>query len=170
MENKKYLILEANGKGAIYDIVPFENDYKQIRDYVGGLIERFHIPELEERNIDIWLNEEGKIENFEPTIVLFNNNGKYVDYLCGTVVFAKHTEEGDTVGLNEDDIDFILDWIKSLETCTEENSHRKYHAYRYKCEGIYSDDEIEEFLKQNFKPIVVDDSNEIWKKKTRRGA
>ena len=86
--------------------VTYENDsYDFIKDGVGGYIERIPLRDLEERNIDMWCNEEGKLTNLETTILLSYQN-KIYDNVVGNVVFTKN-KDGETISLTDDDIKFI---------------------------------------------------------------
>ena len=100
-------------KGLVFDGKNFDvktwNDgesYEFLRNNVDGYIEHLNVPVLDERNIDIWLNEEGKLIGLEPTIVL-TNDGRMVDVVVGTVVFTRYDDEGATLSLTDGDVDYI---------------------------------------------------------------
>ena len=60
---------------------------------------------MDERNIDVWCNENGKFEGLETTILLAYND-KIYDNVVGNVVFTKN-KDGETIGLTDEDIDYI---------------------------------------------------------------
>lgn len=94
--------------------IEWENDsYKLISTHVGGYIERIPITALDEKNIDMWCNEEGKLIGLEPSIAL-THNGDIVDMIMGNVVLTKTDGNGETISLTDDDIDFVKKYFKSL--------------------------------------------------------
>lgn len=104
---KQYLVLENDAK---FRTVEMEHDIslEQMQEIVGGLIEPVYIQLFAERNIDIWVNEEGKILNLQPSC--FVTNGKEtVDILVGNILFTKSDNDGGTTPLTNDDIQFIQD-------------------------------------------------------------
>ena len=102
---------EMKMKAIIYDgkkliEKEWENDsYDFLRESVEGYIERIPLRDLDERNIDMWCNEEGKFRDLETTILL-NYDGKIYDNVVGNVVFTKN-KDGETIGLTDDDIKYI---------------------------------------------------------------
>jgi hypothetical protein len=62
-----------------------------MKEIVGGHIELLRLP----HGIDLWLNEEGKIIELEPNIVLGS------EVIVGDVFLSGSTLDGDTVGLTE---------------------------------------------------------------------
>ena len=69
-----------------------------MQELVGGYIECLSITDT----IDMWLNEEGKLDGL-PTNLFIENNGELCDCVVGDVFFASHDDEGETVGLSSDD-------------------------------------------------------------------
>lgn len=91
-----------------------DNTLETLQRIVGGYIE---IPYLSERfadeGIDVVINEEGKIIGLEPQIVLFNKrNNRLLDIVVGNCVFVSHDEEGNTIGLNQKQIDVVKEELK----------------------------------------------------------
>ncbi|MFQ3543685.1 DUF3846 domain-containing protein [Halobacillus rhizosphaerae] len=84
-------------------IEEIENDLESMQKIVGGYIECVNIPDTQ---IDLWINEEGKINEMEQNMLLLNNDKPY-DIICGDVFFASHDSHGNTTGLNEDHIEKI---------------------------------------------------------------
>jgi hypothetical protein len=85
-------------------VVEFEvgNSYDLIRNAVHGLIECVSIsPEL-----DIWLNEEGKLtamELNEFATALYRKTYNTPDFIVGDVIFTGGAdEEGETLGLSDE--------------------------------------------------------------------
>lgn len=53
---------------------------------------------LSER-IDLWCNDEGKINNMRPVAALHDDTGRVVDVIAGPCFIASHDDEGNTTGL-----------------------------------------------------------------------
>lgn len=104
---KQYLKLNPYGMIERVCEENFESSYEMLRNSVEGMIECVSwIPCLSERGIDIWCNEEGKINDSDPTIAIAQGE-RLIDVIHGNVVFAKNDAEGNTIPLMEDDFHFI---------------------------------------------------------------
>ena len=81
---------------------------KSLQEEVGGLIE---VPYLSEeflsRNIDIVINEEGKLDNLKLSIALVNKDLTLLDLVAGSAFFIGNDGEGNFVSLNDEQIEFI---------------------------------------------------------------
>jgi len=91
------------------DIQDIEPGLENMQAIVGGWIECVRIPELARKGIDLWCNEEGKY-TCEPNFVYFWPGGPG-DTIHGTVFLASHNDEGETVGLTEEQTDFAIAWL-----------------------------------------------------------
>lgn len=84
-------------------------DYKDIQACVGGLMEFFELV-VEGHSYDIIFNEEGKLRQMPPTLAL-SNNQRVFDYIAGDLIILKADEEGDTVGLDDEDVKRITNYF-----------------------------------------------------------
>ncbi|RKQ18926.1 DUF3846 domain-containing protein [Ureibacillus endophyticus] len=74
---------------------------------VGGYIERIpFIDEFERVGIDVWINEEGKLIGL-PSTLRINDSERTIDIICGNIVFTRCDDEGNTIGLKDEDIELI---------------------------------------------------------------
>ena len=109
---KDYLMLTTKGEFVELNREDFSDSYEMLRKNVNGYIERVSwFPMFEERNIDLWINEEGKLLKLIPTLAIIEKN-KLVDILVGNIVFTRHDEE-ETTPLKEEDFDYIKSFIQS---------------------------------------------------------
>lgn len=121
----KVLVL-SNGELKVQDIGTKLEDLQKI---VGGYIE---IPFLSKRffeeNIDIIINEEGKlIEGMKPEIaVVSKERGTILDMVYGNCIFASHDEEGETVALTEKQIEVVME---ELETVLEMMNRKTFDEF-----------------------------------------
>lgn len=102
----KVLVL-SNGQFKLEDI---PNTLDAIQEIVGGYIEIPYISnDLYKNGIDVIINDEGKlIDGMNKEIaVVEKSTGKVLDIIFGNCIFASHDEEGETVGLTEDQMDVI---------------------------------------------------------------
>lgn len=116
MEKKnKYLVYKADGTFKEVYEEDYESTYDLLRSNVDGYIERVcFLEEFNKRGIDVWINEEGKLENLAPSIVIANKNGNILEYLAGDIVFSRVNEKTETVPLTNEDIYWIKRYLESL--------------------------------------------------------
>lgn len=111
----KVLIL-SNGELKEREI---NNTLEALQEIVGGYIEIPYLGDTFRNNgIDVIINEEGKlIEGMKAEIAIVNEKqGNILDIVYGNCIFASHNEEGDTIGLTEEQIQIV---IEELETVVE---------------------------------------------------
>lgn len=121
----KVLVL-SNGELKAEDIGTELEDLQKI---VGGYIE---IPFLSEKffehGIDIIINEEGKlIDGMKAEIAIVNEeHGNILDIVYGNCIFASHDEEGNTIALNEEQIEMVSN---ELETVIELMNRKTFETF-----------------------------------------
>ena len=121
-------IILSNGELEIKEI---ENTLETLQKIVGGYIEiPFLSHTLNQNNIRTIINEEGKlIENMAPEIaVLDKKTNKLLDIVYGNCVFVGDNNDGDFIGLNEEQIKIIMSELKfevALTYKDDENNERK---------------------------------------------
>lgn len=102
---------------------------EELQKIVGGYIE---IPFLSrvfrDHAIDMIINEEGKfIEGLKAEIAIVDNeHGNILDIVYGNCIFASHDDEGETVGLNEGQIEVVE---KELETIIELMNRKTFEEF-----------------------------------------
>ena len=84
----------------IYDNIQYaefntKSDYCQVCGFDGEII----------------INDEGKLIGLDPNIAMIHKE-KVVDMLVGNVIFASHDNDGNTIGLNPDQIIFITNHLQ----------------------------------------------------------
>lgn len=102
------------------------NTLEELQEIVGGYIEIPYLSDVfAENEIDVIINEEGKfIDGLKPEIaVVFKDTGRVLDIVYGNCIFASHNDEGDTIGLNEEQKKIVAKELKTevILTYTEEN-------------------------------------------------
>lgn len=93
-----------------------ENKLEVLQKIVGGYIEiPFLSKDFFENEIDIIINEEGKfIEGLRPEItVLKDGTNQILDIVYGNCIFASHDTEGNTIGLNTEQIKLVKNVLKT---------------------------------------------------------
>lgn len=79
---------------------------KPLQKLVGGHIEG--VCELSQYRINIWINEEGKVEQLAPNLVIYNNQ----DFIASTAIFVGFNDEGKDVDLSDEQVKIVLDYCK----------------------------------------------------------
>ena len=105
------------------------NDLVDLQKIVGGYIEiPFLSHKFRDNGIDTIINEEGKfIEGLKAEIAIVDEEkGNILDIVYGNCIFASHDEEGETVGLNEAQIQIVTE---ELETVIELMSKKTFETF-----------------------------------------
>lgn len=113
----KVLIRKQNEDFQVVKLQQDEIPLSFMQQAVGGHIELFRwCEQLNERGIDLWLNEEGKlIEGLKPTFVIKNSEtGEVVDFIFGDTLFTGVDEYGETTGLDDLQVQFIKSNFKQV--------------------------------------------------------
>lgn len=111
------------------EVKEIENTLEELQKIVGGYIE---IPLLggvfKKHNIDTIINEEGKyIEGLKPEIALINGNTKQIlDVVYGSCVFVSHDIDGNTIGLNEEQVKVVMEELKLDITLTYQDNEKEF--------------------------------------------
>lgn len=108
MQNEHVMVIaypsEESEKAELLEV---KDDFREFQKIVGGT---FSIPfiseKLLEKKIDIYVNDEGKIEGLEPSILIIKDN-EILDYIVGKCVFTSTDSEGNTVSLNKDQVLYL---------------------------------------------------------------
>ena len=83
-----------------------EGQLHDLQALVGGLIEPVYLEEFTQAGIILLANEEGLLAGLDP------NENLYPYFLVGPVIAVAHTDE-DFIGLYDDQIEFLQEWIKA---------------------------------------------------------
>lgn len=108
-------------------LIEVDSDFRSIQKIVGGNFDLFrYSPILNESRIDIFLNDEGKMNGLEPTIVVLEQGtDKVLDYIVGNVLIASTNDCGDTISLSKEQID-IVEKVVFGEECLVSVGDEKY--------------------------------------------
>lgn len=77
------------------------------KEFIGGPLTYVSVTP----NIDMWLNDEGKLQGLEQNMILLLHSRPF-DIVCGNVFFASHNEEGETIGLNDSQIETLMSRLR----------------------------------------------------------
>lgn len=104
-----------------------DNTLEALQKIVGGYIEIPYLGETFRNNsIDVIINEEGKfIEGIKKEIAIVGRKKKAIlDIIFGNCIFASHDNEGNTIGLNDKQIEIVKSELKTsielIDMTTEE--------------------------------------------------
>ena len=66
------------------------------------------------RQVDCFIDEEGKLNGKYPTMPVWNDRGILYDVMCGTLLFIDGSDEtGETFGMTEEEAHKVADWAVS---------------------------------------------------------
>lgn len=105
------------------------NELEDLQKIVGGYIEIPFLSEIFFKNkIDMIINEEGKfIEGLKPEIAIIENGTyKLLDIVYGNCIFASHNEEGETIGLTEEQSIVIENELSMEVALTDKNTGNSF--------------------------------------------
>jgi len=106
--------------------IEIENNLSSLQNLVGGYIE---IPCLSERltaqKIITIINEKGKFLDLTPEIACVYD-GKLHDIVFGTVIFASTDYEGNTLGLNTEQMEYIKNELRNDAIVHLRNRNKTY--------------------------------------------
>ena len=116
VEMEKYLVMHPKGKFEVIDGKKYEDTLSMLQKNVGGFIDLLYLgEELAERDIDAYVNDEGKLIGLEPNFVrqfVKKDGDSLYDIVQGNVVFSKVDQsDGKTYPLDDDDIEFIKNYM-----------------------------------------------------------
>ena len=91
-----------------------EQSYETISQAVGGWIECVSLTPT----LDMWVNEEGKLNgldyNPDATAIFWSHFGLMSDVIVGDVLFTSHDEDGDTTSLENEQMQYLEQFLGSL--------------------------------------------------------
>ena len=108
-----------------------KNSSEELQSIVGGYIEfPFLGNRFRDNTIDVIINEEGKfIEGLKPEIAMVDGETKSVlDIVYGNCVFASHDEEGNTIGLNDEQIKIVMEEFQMNVLLSYKDSEKEFVA------------------------------------------
>lgn len=92
--------------GGAAKIKTIDNTLESFQEIVEGYIECVPFPGIEE--LDIFLNEEGKLIGLKPNIYL----REFEDIIMGTFFVVGNDGDGDAISLTEEQIEKVCEYIK----------------------------------------------------------
>ncbi|MBP3930248.1 MAG: DUF3846 domain-containing protein [Peptostreptococcaceae bacterium] len=108
---KEELIKSVIIRDNTLELKVIENTLHTFQEIVGGLIEvPFVSHKLYEKGIDIIINEEGKLLDLKPSMVVMNE-GKIIDIIHGNVIFTSYDNYGNQKSLTQEQTDYILELV-----------------------------------------------------------
>lgn len=109
---KQINVILFNGK--TLTPMTIDSGYKALQALVDGLISMpFLGTTIEKEGIDMIINDEGKLLELPPSLLILqdvnsdNHEENIVELLAGNVVFARHTEDGETISVRDGDLELI---------------------------------------------------------------
>lgn len=107
----KVIIYKNNECDLVSNLVEFKDGNSNLEFYYKELeCDTIDIPYISEklakRKIDIIIDDNGKL-SFKPPVAILIREGKVFDFIAGDFMFASVDENGRTIGLTQEQIDYI---------------------------------------------------------------
>ena len=122
--------IDMDGNAAVKDI---KGDLKSLQTEVGGLLTLApYYEELENHGVDIFADDEGLLKpNPKTTLIITDkkNRMKVLTCLVGNLIFVSHDDEGNTLGLTDEQIEFIQAHLKQLYYFTQSGKMNMAHTF-----------------------------------------
>lgn len=106
-------------------------ELEDLQKIVGGYIEiPFLSRKFRDSGIDTIINEEGKlIEGMKPEIAIADEGkGTILDIVYGNCIFASHNEEGDTIGLTEEQMQIVTEELETVIELTNKKTLEEFEV------------------------------------------
>lgn len=126
--NDRYMIVIEEGTLKRY-FVPYEEGIDVLYKYIqcDAFDHSSAIDWLTERNLDLWVDDEGLLKNRFPVFVFADDNGFINGYLVGNMVIQKHNEEGESLGLSPEECEEVFEWLnKHSVRESVDHSHKAF--------------------------------------------
>ena len=112
----KFVSIDADGtKNVIYAEDGEQGSYNAIKGYINDTIERVH---LHLHDADMWINDNGKAlqldQNPMATAMWVEMYGKTDVIVGGVIITGGADEEGNTLGLTDEQVDTFLQWDEEV--------------------------------------------------------
>jgi hypothetical protein len=107
------------------------NELKDLQEIVGGYIEIPFISNVfNDNGIDVIINEEGKlIDGLTPEIAIVDEvSGKILDLVYGNCIFASHNDEGETIALNEEQMQIVTNELETIVELTNTKTFKDFEV------------------------------------------
>lgn len=106
-KNQVAIALTAKDEATVH-LFEIGNSYEMLSNAVNGWLECVRL----NHGIDMWVNEEGKMidsceYNATATAIFWTNFGFMTDIIYGDVMFTSSDEDGDTIGLNIKQVEYL---------------------------------------------------------------
>ena len=122
--------IDTDGNAGVKNI---KGDLKSLQTEVGGLLTLAnYYEELEKQGVDIFADDEGLLKADPITTLLITekkNPMKVLTYLVGNLIFVSHDDEGNTLGLTDEQIEFIQAHLKQLYYFTPSGKMNMAHTF-----------------------------------------
>jgi hypothetical protein len=104
-ETIRVAVLKADGNKLEVNET-FEQSLSNMQKVVGGYIEALTMHSDNYRQVTIWLNEEGKFNGSLPNFAIMHED-RLVDIVMGDVIITSSDAQGNTVGLNDAELEIV---------------------------------------------------------------
>lgn len=108
--------------------------YEELRDAVGGWVERVTFNrELDENGIDVWCDEEYRLKDLTPSVVIVDDNMTVVDWLGGNLAFTGKSRncDGESYSLTTLQIEIVKRVLDKVGYACRKDTQAKVRLIQY---------------------------------------
>lgn len=113
MPNPIRVIVLKPERAELEVIENFDQSLESIQEMVGGYVQTLVLRSKDGREVTIWFNEEGKLMEL-PINFPIVQEGKVIELIVGNILVTSINDSGETVGLNDEELDFVKESFKIL--------------------------------------------------------
>lgn len=111
--SRKVVVFETNTREPV--IKDIGDKLKDLQREVGGSIQIVYASEeMNNMNIDLFVNEEGKLIGL-PVSGYITSNNEILDLLVGNLLFTGHDDEGNTISLTDEQVEYVENLCKDSD-------------------------------------------------------
>lgn len=86
-----------------------------LQHYVEGTVTCPYIPHLNEKGISLWANDDGLCIGMKPNVRFFEDDWFAPMDIVGPVLMTGHDEEGETVGLTDEQVKLAIEALTKAD-------------------------------------------------------
>jgi len=98
------VIYKAPGKAPYVKTLRDDNKDIDMHKGVEGMLDCVTI----RSDVDVWCNDEGKLNGMEPNVAVTTDSGELLDVIHGPIIVCSYDAEGESISLPENKIDDLL--------------------------------------------------------------
>lgn len=120
-KNNGYMVV-LKEKSLEMEIMPFREGIQPLYEIIqcDTIDHSSAIDDLNERHIDMWVDDEGLLKSRCPVFVFLDDDDNVQGQIVGNVVFQKSNDEGESYGFTMEEAQMVMYWIHNHDVVSVE--------------------------------------------------